>query len=688
LNIGARILNAIVKAGFKGPVYPINRNAPSIASIRAYPSIRDLPQSPELVIIAVPRDAVLDSIEDCAARGVRAVVVISAGFAEIGAEGRELQQRLLEKVRGCGMRMVGPNCLGLINTDPAVRLNASFAPQFPNRGNVAFCSQSGALGLAIISQARKRQLGISNFISVGNKADVSGNDLLQYWDEDKQTDVILLYLESFGNPRRFARIAHRVSRHKPIIAVKAGRTTAGHRAASSHTAALAAADIAVDALFLQTGVIRAETLDEMFDLAAALSHQPLPKGSRVGIITNAGGLGILCADACEAAGLTVQELGDSTKTLLKQFLPITASVVNPVDLIASASAEDYRKAVEILLSAEELDSLIVLTIDVEVVDLATIAAAIYAGAGAARTHGGSGKPILTCLMDGEKARRVTGAGGERFPDYAFPENAARVLGKLARYAAWRAQPEDVIPDFDDIQPRTARAVCQQALQTYGEGWLSAEDARKVLSALALPLPRGGVCHTADEAVKLAEELGFPVALKLASRKIIHKSDIGGVRLSLRNGQAVREAFEAICTRLASEQKLDSMDGVLVQPMIPGGVELMIGVTQDPLFGPLIAFGLGGIYVEILKDVCFRVTPITARDAREMIQSIHGYRLLQGYRGHAAADIAAVEDVLLRIARLVEEVPEISELDLNPVIALPPGQGCVIIDSRIRVAAVH
>lgn len=687
-NIGARILSAIAKAGFKGPIYPINRNATSIASIPAYPSIRALPQSPELVVIAVPRDAVLDSIDDCAARGVRAVVVITAGFAEIGPDGRELQQRLLEKVRGCGMRMVGPNCLGLLNTDPAVRLNASFAPQFPSKGNVAFCSQSGALGLAIISQARKRQLGISNFISVGNKADVSSNDLLQYWDEEKQTEVILLYLESFGNPRRFARIAHRVSRHKPIIAVKAGRTTAGHRAASSHTAALAAADVAVDALFHQTGVIRAETLDEMFDLAAALSHQPLPQGPRVGILTNAGGLGILCADACEAAGLTVQELRDSTKNLLKQFLPITASVMNPVDMIASATTEDFRKAVEILLSAEELDSIIVLTIDVAMVDISAIAAAIYAGAGAARTHGGSGKPILTCLMDGEKARRVTGAGGERFPDYAFPEDAARVLGKLARYATWRAQPEDVILDFDDIQPQAARAVCQQSLETYGEGWLSAEDARKVLSAFALPMPRGGVCHTADEAVQLAEELGYPVALKLASRKIIHKSEIGGVHLSLKDASGVRDAFEAICARLAREQKLDSMDGVLVQPMIPGGVELMIGVTQDPLFGPLIAFGLGGIHVEILKDVCFRVTPITARDAGEMVRSIRGYPLLQGYRGHPAADIAAVEDVLQRIARLVEEVPEISELDLNPVIALPPGQGCMIIDTRIRVATLH
>ena len=683
-SIGGRILNALVANGFRGSIYPINPNALSIASMPAYPTVRNLPVSPDLAIIAVPRDAVLQGIDDCAARGVRAVVVITAGFAEVGPEGGELQRQLRDKVRGYGMRMVGPNCLGLINADPAVRLNASFSPVFPTPGRIAFSSQSGALGLAVLSLARERELGISNFVSVGNKADVSGNDLLQYWEEDKQTEVILLYLESFGNPRRFARIAKRVSRHKPIVAVKAGRTAAGRRAAGSHTAALAASDVAVEALFHQTGVIRAESLDEMFDLAAALSTQPLPRGRRVAILTNAGGLGILCADTCESSGLRVQELRESTKDLLRRFLPPTASVMNPVDMIASAGAQEFRKAAEILLLADEVDALIVLYIDVAMTGTPDLAVGVAAGVAAGRTQGGAGKPVLACVMAGGSTGKPISLDSERVPNYAFPESAARVLGKIAAYAEWRNQAEAWIPDFDDIRPGTAREICRGALQAEGAGWLSAEDIRRVLSALALPLPRGGVCRTGDEAARLAGEIGFPVAVKLASRQIVHKTEVGGVRLNLANETAVRQAFVEIQSRLARENRLEAMDGVLVQPMIPTGVELMVGVTEDPLFGPLLAFGLGGIHVEILRDVCFRVTPLTDRDAKEMVRSIRGYQLLEGYRGHPAADIAAIEELLLRVARLVEEVPEISELDLNPVIALPPGQGCLIVDARIRV----
>jgi acetate---CoA ligase (ADP-forming) len=684
-SIGGRILGALIASGFQGDIYPVNPNATSVASLPAYPSVRDLPQAPELAVITVPRDAVLGVIDDCAARGVRAVVVITAGFAEIGAEGRRLQQRLVEKVRGHGMRMIGPNCLGLLNTDPSVKLNASFAPDFPPPGRVAFCSQSGALGLAIIALARERDLGLSHFVSVGNKADVSGNDLLQYWEDDTQTGIVLLYLESFGNPRRFARIASRIARRKPVVAVKAGRTGAGGRAAGSHTAALAASDVAVDAMFQQTGVIRAETLDEMFDLALALSNQPLPKGRRIGILTNAGGLGILCADACEAGGLEVANLSQRTQQLLRQFLPATASVGNPVDMIASATADHFRKAVEILLASDEIDSLIVLTIHVGLTDIATIAEHVQAAVAASRAPNGKDKPVLTCFMEGGTALKSQTHAGERLPNYQFPERAARVLSKIAAYAEWRSEPPGIIADFDDIKPVTARAVCQARLEQRGAGWLSGDELRQVLTALGLPLPRGGVCRSADEAARIAAEIGFPVAVKLVSTEIVHKTEMGGVQLGLQNEAAVRAAFDAIRSRLALDDRLGAMDGVLVQPMISGGVEVMVGVTQDPSFGPLIAFGLGGIYVEILKDVCFRVTPITDRDAGEMVRSIRGYRLLEGYRGHPPADIPAIEDLLLRVARLVEEVPEIVELDLNPVFALPPGQGCVIVDARIRVA---
>jgi acyl-CoA synthetase (NDP forming) len=574
--------------------------------------------------------------------------------------------------------------MGLLNTDPRLRLNASFSPVFPPAGHVAMSSQSGALGLAILSLARERELGLSNFVSVGNKADVSGNDLLIYWEEDKQTEVILLYLESFGNPRRFARIAKRVSRRKPIVAVKAGRTAAGTRAAGSHTAALAASDVAVEALFHQTGVIRADTLDEMFDLAAALSNQPLPAGRRMAILTNAGGLGILCADTGESSGLEVRELRGPTKRLLREFLPATASVANPVDMIASAGADEYRKAVETLLCADEVDALLVLYIDIALTRLEAIAQAIGAGVTAARAKGAKRKPVLTCVMAEGNARKPILLERERLPNYAFPESAARVLGKIAAYAQWRNQPEAMIPDFDDIQPRVARTVCQGVLKERGAGWLSAEEIRKVLSALSLPLPKGGLGRTADEAADMARAIGFPVAAKLASRKIIHKTEVGGVYLNLSSEAAVREAFAEIQARLAQEKNLDAMDGVLVQSMISDGVELMVGVTEDPLFGPLIAFGLGGIHVEILRDVCFRVTPITDRDAREMVRGIRGFRLLEGYRGHPPADVPAIEDLLLRVARLVEEIPEISELDLNPVFALPPGQGCLIVDARIRL----
>ena len=683
-SIGYRVLDALVMNHFQGAVHPVNPNATVVGSIRAYRSVLDLPEPVDLAVITVPRDAVLGVVDECAERGVKALVVITAGFAEVNGAGRELQQKLVDKVRGYGIRMVGPNCLGLLNTDPKVNLNATFTPLFPPPGKVALSSQSGALGLAILALARERQLGLSTFVSVGNKADVSSNDLLQYWEEDDLTDVILLYLESFGNPRRFARIARRVSRRKPIVAVKAGRTLAGRRAAGSHTAALAASDVAVEALFRQTGVIRAETLDEMFDLAATLGSQPLPRGRRVAIVTNAGGPGILCADTCEAGALLVPELPENTKALLRRFLPPTASVTNPVDMIASAGAEQYRRIIETLLPVSEIDALIVIHIPVSMTASPDIAQAIQEGVAAGRRAGGTGKPVLACLMTGGERRTPLGLGQELIPSYAFPESVGRVLGKVAAYAHWRSQPLGVIPDFDDMDFKTAREICRAALRERGAGWLSTEETRMVLNALRLPLAQGGVAKSPKEALGLARDIGFPVAVKLASHRIVHKTEIGCVRLNLTSEAAVRKAFEEIRKRLAKEGNLEAMEGVLVQSMIPRGVEVMVGVTQDPLFGPLIAFGLGGIHVEILGDVRFRVTPLTDRDAGEMVQEIRGYRLLQGYRGQGPADVEAIQEVLLRISRLVEEAAEITELDLNPIFALPPGEGCRIVDARIRV----
>jgi acyl-CoA synthetase (NDP forming) len=425
-------------------------------------------------------------------------------------------------------------------------------------------------------------------------------------------------------------------------------------------------------------------LDELFALARGLSDQPLPKGKRVGIITNAGGPAILCTDACEAGGLSVPELSKATTTTLSAFLPPAASVKNPVDLIASAAPDHYTHAITTLLASQEVDGLIVLYMSVTVGDAAGIANGILRGISTARQAGGTVIPIYICWMAEGDLERTFQTASEKIPTFPLPEHPAVVLSKASWYEAWRTEPLGMIPDFDDIDIGTARAICAKVLSREGPGWLTVEDTRSLLASAKLPLAQGGVARTSDHAAVLACDLGFPVAVKLASHQILHKTEMGGVHLNLVDEQAVRNSFEAIRARLAEENKLDAMEGVLVQPMLSGGVEIMIGVTHDPLFGPLIAFGLGGIHVEILGDVRFRITPLTDRDAAEMVREIKGYRLLQGYRGHPAADVEAIEEVLLRLSRLVEEIPEISELDLNPIVALPPGQGCRIVDARIRV----
>ncbi|MDR4478204.1 MAG: GNAT family N-acetyltransferase [Nitrospira sp.] len=684
-GIGYRLLDALRSNRFHGRCYAINPHAATIAGLEAYPSLRALPEPVDLAVIAVPKEAVLSVVDDCAATGVRALVVITAGFAEVGEEGRRLQEQVLEKVRQHGLRMIGPNCFGIVNTDPAVRLNATFTSTFPRSGSIAMSSQSGALGLALLAASERLQLGISTFVSVGNKADVSVNDLLQYWENDPATNVILLYVESFGNPRRFAQIARRVSRNKPIVALKAGRTSSGKRAAGSHTAALAANDVAVEALFQQTGILRAETVEDMFALSAGLSEQPLPSGNRVGILTNAGGPAILCADACEAGGLEVPELSQQTTTRLAGFLPPTAALRNPVDLIASASPEQYAQAITALLESDDIDALIILYIAITATDVDPIAEGITQGILAARATQSTKKPVyIGWMVESDRERRFS-LTSETIPVFALPELPARVLGKISGYVQWRDRPAGMVPDFDDLDIQTVTRICREALATRGDGWLTAAETRSLLSAMSITLPPGGIATTADDAAAIAAQIGFPVAVKLASHTLVHKTEIGGVHLNLATKTAVRDAFDQIAAQLTQDRNLDAMDGVLVQPMVTGGVEIMAGMVQDPSFGPLIGFGLGGIHVEILGDVRFRITPLTELDAADLIRSIKGYRLLQGYRGHPPGDVDAIQALLLRLSRLVEEVPEIVELDLNPIFALPPGHGCMIVDARIRVA---
>ena len=560
-------------------------------------SARDLPAGVDLAIVAVPADAVLGVVDDCAAAGVKALVVVTAGFAEVGADGRALQEQLVEKVRGYGMRMVGPNCMGLLNTDPAVRLNASFSPLFPQAGHIALSSQSGALGLAILGLAAARDVGLSQFVSVGNKADVSGNDLLEYWEGDARTRVLLLYLESFGNPRRFARLARRISRSKPIVVVKAGRTRAGSRAAGSHTAALAANDTAVDALFHQSGVIRAGTIDEMFDIATCLDAQPLPKGRRVAIVTNAGGPGILAADACVAAGLTVAEFSPATCARLSAFLPPTASVANPVDMVASAGPDEYRQAIEVAATDR---------------GCRRAHRDLHAGrcvarrrdpGGDSRRHPGGACPRRRREADPrvrDDRRPATRAVADWRGDRSRPTRSRKTprapWRRSSTYANWRSQPPGLLPGFDDLHVDEARVICRRALDRQGDGWLSTADTHAVLRAFGFPLAAGAIARSADEAVAQAALLGFPVAAKLASRRVIHKSDIGAVRLNLKTAEEVRTAFQEIracAPEPAAGDDPENGDGVLIQPMATDAVETIVGVTTDPLFGPLVGFGPGG-----------------------------------------------------------------------------------------------
>ena len=594
--------------------------------------------------------------EEALRKGVRALCVISSGFAETGAEGRKRQEHLLALVRSHGARLLGPNCLGIASSKP--KLNATFAPRALPPGRIGFSSQSGALGLALLEQSSAR-LGFSAFVSIGNKADVSSNDLLEWWEDDPETDVVLLYLESFGNPRKFGRLSRRVARRKPILALKAGATAAGAKAASSHTAALAGSEAAVDALFHQAGVLRARTLEELVDVAGLLSSQALPRGRRVGVLTNAGGLGILCADACEASGLELPELGDATVAALKDVLPGDGSVANPVDMLGSATGPTYEQAIPPLLADPRLDALIVLFVPPVVAGAPEVAAAISRAVEAAQ----SDKPVLAVVMSAEGTPVELLESG--VASFAYPESAARALGIAAERAEWLRRPAGSVPDLDGIDREAARDVVATA---QGE-WLDPAQTRALLEAYGVPLVPERTAASADEAVAAAEEIGYPVAVKTAAAGA-HKTETGGVALDLGDEAAVRGAVERIGLP------------VLVQRYLEGGTELLAGVVQDPVFGPLVAFGPGGVFAELIGDATFRLAPLTDVDAEELVTGGKAGRLVAGFRGAPAADAAALEDMLHRLGRLAEEVPEVGELDLNPVLAGP--DGCLAVDARVRL----
>lgn len=675
-SIGAELFHNLISVGFKGPVYPVNPSAKEIDGVRAYASVLDIEGDVEMAVVTVPAAAVAAVARECAQKGVRGLVVITAGFGESGPAGLELQQTLVEICRQSGMRLVGPNCMGVINTAPETNLDATFAPDEPVRGRIGFLSQSGGLGIAVMAHAQSLGSGVSSFVSVGNKADISGNDLIQFWESDSQTGLIMLYLESFGNPRKFARIARRVSRSKPILAVKGGRTQAGNRATSSHTGALlSASDVTVDALFAQAGVIRTDTLAELFAAALLIGSQPLPKGNRVAVLTNAGGPAILCADACEAGGLVVPALPAAVREELASFLPAAASTANPVDMIAGATGEDYRRAIGILAACEDIDAIVVIFTPPLVTKAAEVVRAIHAAVAELPRQ----VPLVSVFMSKQSTPRVIRSGAVSIPHYPFPEEAAQALSLAWRYAAWRAQPDEQVAAPEGMDRDRADAVIASAMEK-GPGWMAAADVVELLSCYGIPLVETKFAGSAMEAGEVARILGSTVALKAVAPGVLHKTDAGGVRLGLEGASEVERAAEAMADAFQSAGH--SVDGFLVQPIVPDGVEMIVGVVQDQSFGPVLACGAGGTATELLKDVSVRITPITRSEASRMVRSLKTFPMLDGYRGAPKADVAALEDVLLRVSALVEAHPQVAEMDLNPLVVHE--RGAVAVDARIRL----
>ncbi|HEX6041321.1 acetate--CoA ligase alpha subunit [Longimicrobium sp.] len=677
-TIGYQILENLVTHGFAGAVYPVNPTADAVHSIRAYPSVEAIPDEVDLAVIVVPKQHVCQAAEACGRKGVKGLVVISAGFAEVGGSGVERQKALMEIVRRYGMRLVGPNCMGVLNTAPDRSMNATFAPTMPPAGPVSFMSQSGAMGVTILDYAAEYGIGISQFVSVGNKPDVSGNDLVQYWADDERTGVILMYLENFGNPRKFTQLAREITRKKPIIAVKSGRSVAGARAASSHTGALAGTDAATDALLRQCGVLRADTVEEMFDLAMAFSHQPVPRGNRVAIVTNAGGPGIIIADACEANGLVVTELAQETRDFLAKHFPEEASLANPVDMIASATPQSYRIAVEAVLADPNVDAVVATFVPPLGVRQEDVAEAIVSVAA-----GQTEKPVVAVLMGREGLPQgLAELNAAGIPGYRFPESGVRALAAMYRHRRWLERPVGQVRAFDADRDTVSGIIA--AAKAEGREKLSETEVMRVLEAYGIPVAPYAVARTADEAARAAAEIGYPVVAKVLSPRIIHKSDVGGVAVGLEDEAELRAAFGRMTTEVPARAGIDAdaVDGVLVQKMVGRGKETIIGMTLDPQFGPVLMFGLGGIYVEALKDVVFRVQPVTDVDAREMVRAIRGAALLQGVRGEPASDLGALEEAIQRISQLVGDHDAIREMDVNPWMAF--AEGGVAVDGRIRI----
>lgn len=674
-KVGHYVFDNLREGGFEGAVYPVNPRADEIHGVRCYASVLDLPETPDLAVIVVPAQHTVGVMRECAEKGIDSVIVISAGFRETGREGGEIEHELVNVARDAGIRLLGPNCLGLIRTPD--HLNASFAAGIPPAGGISFMSQSGALGTAVLDWAAGEGIGLATFVSLGNRADVSESDLLETWSEDPETQVMVAYLESVADGPRFIDVATAATRRKPVLAVKSGSSDAGARAVSSHTGSLAGSDAAYEAAFLRTGVIRARTAQELFDYATAFSLQPLPEGDGVAIITNAGGPAVMATDACEASGVPLASLENETVETLRESLPPAAAVFNPIDILGDASADRYRSALAAAYADPGVRCVLCIFTPQAMSDAVGTAQALVDAAAT------GGKTTLACFMGRdslEEAWVVLRDGG--IPQYVFPERAVATFAAMQRYRRHRAVPIGTEPPPD--ADRDAAASILEAHRGIRGGFVTDRPAAEVVAAYGIRVPRGAVGRDLSEVRSIAADIGYPVVAKIASPDILHKSDIGGIRVNLRDEAELSHAYEEILARAWSYAPDASIAGLYVQQMIPPGKEIIIGVDRDPTFGPMLMFGLGGVYVETLKDVAFRLCPLDRASARQLVTEIRSFGLLRGARGETPSDVDAIVDAIVRISHLAMDRPDIVELDINPLIVGPIGAGAIAADVRIGI----
>jgi len=677
--VGDSIFKNLLFSGFRGVLYPVNPKAKSISGVKAYPTVKDIPDSFDLVILIVSPAITKQVLSDAIDKGVKGAVIITAGFKEVGGEGAHLEDEIKAMVKKAGIRMVGPNCLGVINTDPDTMLNASFATQMPREGNIAFISQSGALCTAVLDFARSNGFGFSKFISIGNKADVNEIDLIRYLRDDPKTEVILLYLEDITDGWEFIRIARETSEQRtPIIAIKSGTTAKGAKAASSHTGSLAGSDKVYDAIFDQAGIIRVNRIEELFDFAIAFAQQPLPRGKNVAIVTNAGGPGIIATDSCIRSGLDLATLSDKTVTKLKEHLPPTSNFHNPVDVIGDARSDRYRIALKAVATDDNVHSIITILTPQQMTDAENIAHELV------KASAETDKPILATFMGVEDVSAGVKVLEEKgIPHYFFPESAAMSLAAMHMYVNWRERPQTEVVEFPEVDKERVASVLAEMRKKKLSHVPEVESVR-ILEAYGLPILPFKLVKNVEEALEAAEDIGYPVVLKVVSPDIVHKLDVGGVKVGIKSHGDLLDAFIGMKKEIQRKAPQADLWGYNVQKMAPPGQEIIIGMNRDEKFGPVIMFGLGGSMVEALRDVTFRLAPLRKLSAKNMVSQIRAYKLLESFRGSAPRDIAAIEDILQRVSQFVIDFPEIEELDMNPVIVYEEGQGCKVADARIII----